>query len=459
MICIKLKCIYKILVFTLFTLLLLASCNRNTKTAIQYSPGEIAETIIMSQKSISVLLPLNPQDDYFAIYFSDIYEIEPDLITDGIIYYADGMLADEITVLVTDESNVGEVFSALLNYKEKRLDAFIGYAPEQAAILEKSVVVKYENYIALLICPEPQNAEDTFFAYFNDHDPEMVSDPGDISSENDDPTETNILAADITELYKEAMEETKTEIFSNAETQTYTSDVKDENLTEIPYTEESIPVEEIKDPETIVPDNESNEKPEETSVAEENVFNSVDLLEAWRSGDKSQLSRKTMLVLDTCTKIINELVDDGMTDYEKELVIHDWMIEWADYDREANNNAPDAKPDPDNFNPYGLIIQKKAICSGYTSAFQLFMDMLEIDCISVFGSSGNTGREHAWNMVRIDGEWYCVDVTWNDYFGEDRNGTKTHRYFNVTSKYMRTTKHQWDESKTPLADAKKLYID
>jgi transglutaminase/protease-like cytokinesis protein 3 len=62
-------------------------------------------------------------------------------------------------------------------------------------------------------------------------------------------------------------------------------------------------------------------------------------------------------------------------------------------------------------------------------------------------------------MVRIDGEWYCVDVTWNDPVGGGQYDPRRHKYFNVTSEFMRNNNHAWDESKTPVADAGKLFFD
>ena len=141
-----------------------------------------------------------------------------------------------------------------------------------------------------------------------------------------------------------------------------------------------------------------------------------------------------------------------MTDYEKELAIHDWIVTWTDYDVEASNNSPTAKPDPDNDNPYGLFFSKKSICSGYSSTFQLFMDMLGVECITVKGHARDMETDHAWNMVRLDGDWYCVDVTWDDPIGAPP-GYLSHEYFNVTSQYLRDTRHLWEPGSVPEATA------
>ena len=185
-----------------------------------------------------------------------------------------------------------------------------------------------------------------------------------------------------------------------------------------------------------------------------NAYDHAAVLTAWKKGDASALANKNALIYEACKYVIDEAIAANMSEYDKELAIHDWIVKWADYDKEAASNAPDAKPDPDNDNPYGLFYSKKAICKGYTLTFQLFMDMLGIECITVDGTSKSGAEPHAWNMVRLDGEWYCVDVTWDDPVSSGKVDLYLyHRFFNVTSEYLKELDHQWDENKAPEATA------
>lgn len=182
------------------------------------------------------------------------------------------------------------------------------------------------------------------------------------------------------------------------------------------------------------------------------VYDEMAVLMAWESGDPSGLSEKNRAVYDCCRQVMDEIISGQMTEYEKELAVHDWIIDWADYDQAVLDNRADAVPNPDNDNPYGLLIGRAAICEGYTSTFQLMMRMVGIECITVQGTAYDKTEEHAWNLVRLDGKWYAVDVTWDDpiTIGQTSD-SMAHAYFNVTSDFLRSTDHQWDEDSVPEA--------
>ncbi len=70
----------------------------------------------------------------------------------------------------------------------------------------------------------------------------------------------------------------------------------------------------------------------------------------------------------------------------------------------------------------GALLKKVAVCDGYSHAFQMVMRKLKIPCRFVTGSSGGVG--HAWNMVKLSGKWYHIDVTFDDPI---INGTNTNK--------------------------------
>lgn len=126
---------------------------------------------------------------------------------------------------------------------------------------------------------------------------------------------------------------------------------------------------------------------------------------------------------------------------EKILKIHDYLVENVSYD--ANLDYM--------YNAYGVMFDHKAICSGYAEAFKTLVDMLGVECITITGM-GN-GDNHMWNMIKLDNEWYHVDVTWDDPVGNKKNVTY-HTYFNVTDEFMEKD-HTWDKDKYPKAEGTK----
>lgn len=174
------------------------------------------------------------------------------------------------------------------------------------------------------------------------------------------------------------------------------------------------------------------------------LFDSAAILSAWRSGDDSGLSKEDKAVLNAARAVFDQCVTPGMSDYDKELALYVWLTENVryDYSHYESQGAPRT-----SYELYGPLIEGKGVCLGYATTFQLFMDMAEIECITVTGAAFYSREHHAWNMVRLDGKWYCADPTWDE-------GDFPHfSYFNVTSDWMAQTDHQWDYASVPEATA------
>lgn len=181
------------------------------------------------------------------------------------------------------------------------------------------------------------------------------------------------------------------------------------------------------------------------------VYDTKPISSAYLSGDTSGLSDFDRQIYDKAVQVLDMIITDDMSDYEKELAVHDYLIYNVSYDESQLNVF--YQHDKDSENPFGTLINHKAICTGYASSFQMFMDMLGIPCKTV-AAKDSDNTDHVWNMVELDGEWYYVDVTWDDPIHETENSEK-HRYFNVTEEYMRKNKHCWNSRNLPRADSTK----
>ncbi len=115
------------------------------------------------------------------------------------------------------------------------------------------------------------------------------------------------------------------------------------------------------------------------------------------------------------------------TTYEKVKFVHDYLVTTVDYDHtaaeEANKTVRQASSEH-AYSAYGCLVNQKAVCGGYAKAFQLIMNSLGIDCSYVTGQA--SGGLHAWNYIKLDGEYYYMDITWDD--SNLKNDDGTHRY-------------------------------
>lgn len=128
--------------------------------------------------------------------------------------------------------------------------------------------------------------------------------------------------------------------------------------------------------------------------------------------------------LDREAEIIVEAARQLDSDYEKALYVHDAIIEACEYDSENVGNNETAHLWG---TAYGALVQHKAICQGYAEAYKLIMDKLGIECGICGGMASN--ESHAWNYVKLDGEYYWADLTWDDPILNGESGFLTHVYF------------------------------
>lgn len=74
---------------------------------------------------------------------------------------------------------------------------------------------------------------------------------------------------------------------------------------------------------------------------------------------------------------------------------------------------------------YGCLVEGEANCEGYAKTFDLLASECGLRSVLVTGVT-DSGENHAWNQVEINGVWYDLDVTWDD---TDIEGDKRRNYF------------------------------
>lgn len=95
------------------------------------------------------------------------------------------------------------------------------------------------------------------------------------------------------------------------------------------------------------------------------------------------------------------------TEYDKALWLHDWLLDHCEYDYSYNYCGPE-----------GALARGTGTCEAYHRAYTMLLNRIGI------ANGRVTGNGHVWTAVRMDGNWYQVDVTWDD------NGYSNHTYEN-----------------------------
>lgn len=126
-------------------------------------------------------------------------------------------------------------------------------------------------------------------------------------------------------------------------------------------------------------------------------------------------------------RILGQLPDDA-TDFEAERFFHDWLDDTVSYRTDTDTESM-------VYSLYGALVNKTAVCEGYVEAFQYLCNKVGIPCLGVTGTAttGGIAGLHKWNAVSVGGQWYYVDVTWDD---TAQSGGCSYRYFNLTTEEM-----------------------
>ena len=132
-------------------------------------------------------------------------------------------------------------------------------------------------------------------------------------------------------------------------------------------------------------------------------------------------------------------VDSSMSDLQKALTIHDYICSNAIYPNiyDENGNYVAALDLDIYHSAYGFFKNNIAVCAGYTLTFSYLMHQLGIDCEYVSSDK----MEHAWNKIKLDGNWYNIDITYDnsDYVGgENTYGLAYHSCFLKSDSYFQS---------------------
>lgn len=141
-------------------------------------------------------------------------------------------------------------------------------------------------------------------------------------------------------------------------------------------------------------------------------------------------------------QILPQIVNDNMNDYDKITAIHNYIINSTVYDRVRAN-------DINNYSgylshtAYGVLVSGKGICGGYSDAMAIFLNRLNINNYKI--SSDN----HVWNYVKLNNNWYHLDLTWDDPISNTGDNILTHNFFLINTQALEqkaTSQHIYNKN-------------
>lgn len=362
-------------------------------------------------------------------YLSGYYQLAEDSCQEAAVVRMDGSRAFELAALRGRETSA-DLVPALQEYLLNRQGAFTGYLPDQAYLAERALILTQGQWAALIVCGEPEKARTAFENCFgtssdsHGHEPPESSLLPDGSVSDNSPPD-----ASLPELPPGIPDPDQSSWIEILEPQP--------DQSQEPLDTSSVPT-----PEDPAYGRTPFVNPGEDDMS---IYDTGPILSAWKSGDDATLSDHDRATLNAARAVLDGCVTQDMSAYEKELALYAWLTGNVTYDR--SHYDPQGAPRT-SYEPYGPLVDGKGVCLGFASTFQLLLDMAEVECITVVGGAFHSREHHAWNMVRLNGQWYCVDATWD--YGPFK---PRYHYFNVTSDYMALTDHQWDYASVPEATA------
>ena len=136
---------------------------------------------------------------------------------------------------------------------------------------------------------------------------------------------------------------------------------------------------------------------------------------------------------------------DG-SEYAKALWLHDWLLEQLEYDKTLKWSSAES-----------ALTRGLGTCQSYESAYAKLLTAAGIEN----SETRDTYDGHTWNAMKLDGQWYQTDCTWDDSSDNWYSFDQRHLYFGLTDELMAIahpghskiyTKDDYNTRSTSLAD-------
>lgn len=150
--------------------------------------------------------------------------------------------------------------------------------------------------------------------------------------------------------------------------------------------------------------------------------NNQNILTFTYSMTDDEIKENQKLIDNECKKIVSTIPKDA-SDFEKTLIVHDYITSHYEYDTSYTIRTL-----------YDTVKEKKCVCQGYSYLFMHIMNnYLNIECTSVPSDI----CRHMWNKVKIDDKWYNVDLTADDPV-PNMSSFSNHQYFLLSDSELKS---------------------
>ncbi len=140
-------------------------------------------------------------------------------------------------------------------------------------------------------------------------------------------------------------------------------------------------------------------------------------------------------------------------EWQTELEIHDYIVDNCRYEL--------SEPKLVCSSVYGVLVNGYAACEGYSRAAKLLFDEVGIESALVSGISTSfdgTEGPHMWNAVKINGDFYYLDCTWDDPITDEGKDVRLYSYFNITTKMISKTHSEFSYNFVCIKTAENYYV-
>lgn len=149
-------------------------------------------------------------------------------------------------------------------------------------------------------------------------------------------------------------------------------------------------------------------------------------------------AKKLSRLANTSANVINKYQVRSLSKLKRITLLHDWICYVCSYSQKGNYF----------YSAYGCLVKKKASCFGYAEGMKALCKEAGVPCKVMRANKHSSVPNHEWNIVKLKGKWYIVDVQCDDTSG-------FYATFMLGSKsYKNITGMNWNTKKYPKVSSK-----